>query len=107
MRVAVTPLRKHGFRIPNRDLSANVELIGELLILNRWVSNTKTRLAAELRKGGSTVSGDSNLLAVLYEPVIKGWMGANFNLTGWEILDWKEEGRQIVVQEWACRIDGF
>lgn len=106
MFVVVTPLRKNGFRTPARDL-AGCDISGDLVIGQRWITSTQSRLAAEIRKHGSQASGDDEILAVLFDPAIRSWRGANFKLNGWEIREWKGEGRQLVVQEWACRIDGF
>jgi hypothetical protein len=107
MQVEIQPLRINGFKMPTRSHGADTLLRGELIIGHHWLSKSQTRLAAQLRKPGVSISGDEYLLAVLYEPQIKGWRGAGFGLTGWEILDWKSDGRQIVLQEWACWILGF
>ena len=106
MRVFVTPLRRNGFRIPARDLGSS-ELSGDLVIQERAISSTQSRKAAEVRKYGSQLSSSDQVLAVLFDPEIRCWRGATFKLNGWEVIDWKGEGRQLVVQEWACRIDGF
>lgn len=107
MFISVTPLRKNGFRREQRDLRTDAQICGDFCILDRRISATQTRKAAELRKRGVVNADDSNLLAVLYEPQLKSWRGGTFNLTGWEIIDWLDTGRQIVIQEWACRIEGF
>jgi len=53
------------------------------------------------------VGPGDDVLAVLFDPEIRSWRGGTFKLNGWEIIDWKREGRQLVIQEWACRIEGF
>lgn len=105
MQIKATPLRHNGFKLSFKDASAREPLSGELIIHQRWVSETKTRLAAEIRKAGSVIEDEANLVALLYEPKVSHLQGAMFRLTGWEIINWKTEGRQLVVQEWACTID--
>lgn len=107
MQVEITPLRKNGFKLSGKANQSHTQIHGNLTIGPRWVSSTQTRLAAELRCLGSVLQGDESLIAVIYEPQIKGWRGSGFNLTGWEIVDWKGDGRQIVMQEWACTIIGW
>lgn len=106
MLVVVTPLRKNGFRIPSRDLGS-CEIAGDLIVQERRISETQSRTAAEIRKKGIQIANDDQVLAVLFDPEIRSWRGATFKLNGWEVIDWKGNGRQLVVQEWACRIDGF
>lgn len=106
MHVFVTPLRRNGFRIPARDLGSS-EISGDLVIQERAISPTQARKAAEVRTHGSQLASGDQLLAVLFDPEIRCWHGATFKLNGWEVIDWKGEGRQLVVQEWACRIEGF
>lgn len=106
MLVVVTPLRKNGFRIPARDL-AECDISGDLVIGQRWVTSTQSRLAAEIRKHGSQLPGEDQILMVLFDPEIRSWRGSTFKLNGWEVLEWKDEGRQLVLQEWACQIQGL
>lgn len=103
MRITITLLRQNGFRVSTEYR----ELSGQLFIHERHVSQSATRLAAELHGPSSMMGKGENLLAVLFDPKIRSWQGATFKLNGWEIIDWKGDGRQLVVQEWACRIDGF
>lgn len=103
MLVTVTLLRQNGFRL-NKE---NRELSGQLVIHERRISETASRLAAELHGPSAMKSNHDQVLAVLFDPEIRSWLGSTFKLNGWEIIEWKSEGRQLVVQEWACRIDGF
>lgn len=103
MRITITKLRHNGFR----KKPENHELSGRLIIHERHVGESVKRLAAELRGLNSMMGGGDQVLAVLFDPQIRCWRGATFKLNGWEIIEWKGEGRQLVVQEWACRIEGF
>lgn len=103
MHITVTMLRRGGFRIR----SDYQEITGNLVIEERRVREGMTRLAAEIQTPGAMLGSGPHTAAVLFDPQIRCWRGATFKLNGWEILDWKGEGRQLVVQEWACRIEGF
>ena len=103
MRVTITQLRHNGFRVKTE----NRELSGQLFIHDRHVGESMKRLAAELHGLNSVAGSGDQVLAVLFDPEIRSWHGAMFKLNGWEIVDWKGDGRQLVIQEWACRIEGF
>lgn len=103
MHITATLLRQNGFRL-NKE---NREISGQLIIHERRITETAIRLAAELHGPAAMKANDERVLAVLFDPEIRSWQGSTFKLNGWEIIDWKGEGRQLVVQEWACRIDGF
>ena len=103
MRVSITQLRHNGFR----KSTGNHELSGHLIIQERHVGQGVKRLAAELHELNSITCSGDQVLAVLFDPEIRSWHGATFKLNGWEIIDWKGDGRQLVIQEWACRIEGF
>ena len=66
MFISVTPLRKNGFRREQRDLRADAQICGDFCILERRISATQTRKAAELRKRGVANTDAASLLAVLY-----------------------------------------
>lgn len=103
MRVSITQLRHNGFR----KSTENHELSGQLIIQQRHIGQGAKRLAAELYRPSTTLVSGDQALAVLFDPEIRSWHGATFKLNGWEIIDWKGDGRQLVIQEWACRIEGF
>jgi hypothetical protein len=103
MQVTVTLLRRNGFRIQ----TDNLQVSGQLVIAERRVRDGMLRLAAEIQTPGPMLGDGPSIIALLFDPTIRNWRGANFKLNGWEIIDWKGEGRQLVIQEWACTIDGF
>ena len=103
MKVTATLLRRNGFRI-QKD---NQQIAGELVIAKRRIRDDVLRLAAEIQAPSAMLGDGPRVLAVLFDPEIRAWRGANFKLNGWEIIEWKGEGRQLVVQEWACCIDGY
>ncbi len=103
MRVTITQLRHNGFR---KSLE-NHEFSGQLIIQERHVGQGAKRLAAEVHGASSMLGSGDQVLAVLFDPVIRSWHGATFKLNGWEIINWKGDGRQLVIQEWSCRIEGF
>lgn len=103
MHITATLLRQNGFRL-NKE---NRQISGQLIVHERRISETASRLAAELHGPSAMKASDEQVLALLFDPEIRSWHGTTFKLNGWEIIDWKGEGRQLVVQEWACRIDGF
>jgi len=103
MKVTVTLLRRNGFRIQ----TDNRQVSGQLVIAERRVRDGMLRLAAEIQTPGPMLGDGPSIIALLFDPTIRNWRGASFKLNGWEIIDWKGEGRQLVVQEWACTIDGF
>jgi len=103
MRITVTLLRENGFRVKTRAR----ELTGQLVIEECRIREGMVRLAAEIKEPGASLGEGGRTLAVLFDPEIRCWHGATFKLNGWEIIDWKGDGRQLVIQEWACRVDGF
>ena len=103
MRITATLLRQNGFRVQ----SGNQTITGELVIEQRRIREGMMRQAAEIQEPGAMLGNGALTLAMLYDPEIRCWRGATFKLNGWEIIDWKGDGRQLVVQEWACRVDGF
>lgn len=103
MQVTVTLLRRNGFRIQ----TDNRQVSGQLVIAERRVRDGMLRLAAEIQTPGPMLGDGPSIIALLFDPTIRNWRGASFKLNGWEIIDWKGEGRQLVVQEWACTIEGF
>lgn len=103
MQITATLLRRNGFRVQ----SGNQLITGELVIGERRIREGMMRLAAEIQAPGAMLGNGAQTLAILYDPEIRCWRGATFKLNGWEIVEWKGEGRQLVVQEWACRIEGF
>lgn len=84
-----------------------MQVAGQLAIAERRIREGMLRLAAEIQEPGPMLGDGPRILALLFEPEIRAWRGSSFKLNGWEIIDWKGEGRQLVVQEWACTIDGF
>lgn len=103
MKVTATLLRRNGFRI-QKD---NRQIAGELVIAERRIRDGMLRLAAEIQAPGAMLGDGPRVLAILFDPEIRAWRGASLKLNGWEIIEWKGEGRQLVVQEWACSIDGY
>lgn len=103
MQITATLLRHNGFRIQ----TGNQQISGQLVIEERRIRDGMLRLAAEIQAPGAMLGNGARVLAVLFDPQIRVWRGAGFKLNGWEIIEWKGEGRQLVVQEWACCIDGY
>ena len=103
MQITATLLHRNGFRVQ----SGHQIITGELVIQERRIREGMNRLAAEILAPGAMLGKGAHTIAVLFDPEIRCWHGATFKLNGWEIIDWKGDGRQLVVQEWACRVDGF
>lgn len=104
MQVEIHPLRRNGFRIPNREHGRGEPLRGTLVIEACWLTETQKRRAAILYRHGTHSAAKEHIIAKLFEPEIKMLAGARFVLTGWELVEWKEQGRQIVMQEWPCLV---
>lgn len=103
MHVTVALLRENGFRVKSRHR----ELTGQFVIHERLIREGQKRRVAELQAPGALLGNGAVTLATLYDPEIRLWTGATFKLNGWEIINWKGDGLQLVVQEWACRIEDF
>jgi len=101
--VEVYPLRRNGFKIPDRDQRTGQPMRGHLAIGNHWITQTKTKLAATIRREPGCTSPDA-VLGVLFDPVVKSLEGHVLLISGWELIDWKGDGRQAVVQEWVCSL---
>ena len=105
MKVAMYPRRRAGFKIPDREWRLGEPVRGYLSIADRWITKTQTRLSASIAPDPSKVGG-KDALAVIYDPQVKSLRGSVLVIAGWELIDWKNDGRQFVLQEWVCELGG-
>jgi len=100
MKVELIKRRRNGFLLDRRDWGLPV--VGELVIDQDWVTETKCRPAAILRTPDSSRS--DAVITRLYDPSVKSLQGMSMVITGWEITEHPGHGRQITLQEWICSV---
>ncbi len=99
MQVVAYPRRRSGFMIPVREQRSRSPVAGHLVIGDYWITQAKARPAAVIWRDPSSSTAE-DVQAILFDPVIKSLRGSAMVLSGWEIIDWRLGGRQVVVQEW-------
>ncbi len=101
MKVEVHLVRRSGIKIPDREVSGVLPLVGDLMLHEERVSANRTLPTLSLTASG--VTNGAGLLAVLYEPRIimlgNNWM----RFSGYELIRRGDE-KQLVVQDWRCYV---
>ena len=100
MKADVYPVRSYGVKIPERDARSMKPMQGELTLGERWITQTRTKPALELRRMSDV--GSDNTMAVLFEPKLVSMAGQLLYFSGYEVLPTENGLRTLTIQEWRC-----
>lgn len=93
-------VRSQGVKIRDKEASSILPIVGDLALGARWISETRTKPALELRRP-SDCSG-TDVFAVLFDPKLVSMHANVMYFTRFEVLTMESGLRALVIQEWRC-----